>query len=36
VDRLDEVYDRFSYLEPKRDALAQLAGHFERLNTGIR
>jgi integrase len=36
VDRLDEVYDRFSYLEPKRDALAKLAGHFERLNTGIR
>jgi integrase len=36
VDRLDEVYDRFSYLEPKREALANLAEHFERLNASIR
>ena len=31
VDRLDEVYDRFSYIEPKREALASLATHLTEL-----
>jgi len=34
VDQLDAVYDRFTYLAEKGEALAQLAEHFEQLRNG--